>query len=66
MKLVQPLPESVVENLAQQAGPNSAAAKVLAEGAEIKARGSQVRYWLTDEPGLCCQEGVAFTSTSEQ
>lgn len=66
MKLVMPIGETILRQMADQQGPDSASAKVLAEGAEIKARGNQVRYWLTDEPSFCCQEGVAFTSTSEQ
>jgi hypothetical protein len=66
VKLIMPIGETIIRQMAEQGGSESAAAKVLAEGEEIKARGSQVRYWLTDEPGLCCQEGVAFTSTSEQ
>lgn len=65
-KLIQPIPESVLIEMAKLEGPESASAQVLAEGAEIKARGNQVRYWLTDEPSLCCQEGVTFLSTSEQ
>lgn len=66
MKLVMPIAESIVKQMAEQAGPSSAAAKALADGAEIKSRGNQVRYWLTDEPSLCAQEGVAFGSTSDQ
>ena len=66
MKLVQPIAEEIVEYLAKNAGPNSAAAQVLAEAAEIKARGNQVRFWITNQPGLCVEEGVAFISTSEQ
>lgn len=64
MKLVIPLKETIVRMMAEQG--SSAAVNVLAEGAEIKARGNQVRYWLTDEPSLCCEEGVAFVSTSDQ
>lgn len=69
MRLIQPLKEGVVRQIAEQSGPDSAAARVLAEAAEIKARGSAVRFWLTADngvPGLCCQEGVAFISTREQ
>lgn len=66
MKLVQPIPEHVVKTMADKLGPDSAAAKVLVEAAEIRAKGNQVRFWLTDEPSLCVQEGVTFISTEHQ
>lgn len=65
MKLIMPVAEGMVQALAANSKPGSAAHLVLEEGALIKAKGNQVRYWLTDE-GLCAQEGVAFISTSEQ
>lgn len=65
MKLM-PIPEEAVRKLAAMGAPDSAAHKVLAEAAEIRARGSEVRFMLTDSGELCVQEGVAFISTSQQ
>lgn len=66
MKLLQPISESMVRELASKAEPESAFAKVLEEAEEIKSRGSKVRFWITDAPGICCQEGVEFISTQPQ
>lgn len=62
---LMPIPESAVRMLAEKE-PGGAASKVLAEAAEIRARGNQVRFCVTGNFELCVQEGVAFTSTSEQ
>lgn len=64
MKLI-PIPESAVRQLAEKE-PGGAASKVLEEAAEIRSRGQQVRFCITDRLELCVQEGVAFISTSEQ
>lgn len=64
MKLV-PIPEYAVRRLADQSEPDSAAHKILAEAAEIRSRGNQVRFMLTDSGELCIQEGIMFLSTEE-
>ena len=64
MKLF-PIPESWVRKIAEE-NPGGAATKVLEEAAEIRARGSEVRFCVTDTLEFCVQEGVAFISTREQ
>jgi len=65
---LMPIPESAVKALAKKE-PSGAAANVLAEAAEIRSKGNQVRFYVTEENGqygLCVQEGIAFLSTQEQ
>lgn len=53
------IPESVIAEMARVSGPDSAAQNVLAEAAEIRARGGVVRF-LFDGETLCVQEGVVM------
>lgn len=62
---LMPIEERFVRLLAEKE-PGGAASKVLAEAAEIRAKGNQVRFFVTGNFELCVQEGVAFISTSEQ
>jgi hypothetical protein len=56
------IPESAVQEGARHFGEESPFGKVLAEAAEIRARGGLVKFVLSERGALAVQEGVLDTS----
>lgn len=52
------IPESAVKAAAERSAPGSPFHKVLADAAEIRARGSIVRFVLDEHGALAAQDGI--------